>query len=352
MSSRTFFMRGEGITLAALAHLCGATLANAESAAVVVSSVAALDEAGSGDLAFYDNPRYAPDLRACRASAIVASRRHAADVPMHIPVLLAERPTSVFALAGRELHPEALSPASTFPTGEISPLASIDEAARLEPGVTVEAFARIGPDVEIGRGTIVFSGATIEAGCRIGRDCRIGQHVSVQHALIGNDVILHPGVRIGQDGFGYTAGPGGILKAVQIGRVILQDHVEVGANSTIDRGAVRDTVVGENTKVDNLVQIAHNVVIGRNCIIVGQVGIAGSATIGQGVSIGGQSGVNGHITIGDGAQIAAVSVVATDVPPGARWGGTPARPVREWIREMAVLKGLTKTAQGSKRDDG
>ncbi|MET0258988.1 MAG: UDP-3-O-(3-hydroxymyristoyl)glucosamine N-acyltransferase [Methylobacterium sp.] len=350
--SRTFFTRGEGVTLATLASSFGATLVQVESGDVLVSSVAALDEAGPGDLTFYDNPRYASDLKTCRASAIVASRRHASDIPNHIPVLLADRPASVFAQAGRALHPDALSPFSSLGTGEISPLASIDPAARLEPGVTVEAFARIGPDVEIGRGTIVFSGATIEPGCRIGRDCRIGQHVSVQHALIGNHVILHPGVRVGQDGFGYTAGPTGILKAVQIGRVILQDHVEVGANSTIDRGAVRDTVVGENTKIDNLVQIAHNVVIGRNCIIVGQVGIAGSTTIGSGVSIGGQTGVNGHITIGDGAQIAAVSVVATDVPPGARWGGTPARPVREWIREMTVLKGLTRTAQGSKRDDG
>ena len=156
---------------------------------------------------------------------------------------------------------------------------------------------------------------------RIGRDCSIGATVTVSHALIGDRVIIHPGVRIGQDGFGFAMGPQGHLKVPQIGRVIIQDDVEIGANSTIDRGANRDTVIGEGTKIDNLVQIAHNVVIGRHCVIVAQVGISGSTTLGDFVALGGQVGVTGHLRIGAGAQIAATSGVMSDVPPGARWGG-------------------------------
>ncbi|WP_062202492.1 UDP-3-O-(3-hydroxymyristoyl)glucosamine N-acyltransferase [Aureimonas sp. AU12] len=352
MTDRSFFKRGEGVTLAALALACEATLLDASYSEVRIRGIRALGEAGADDVALFDNPNYAATLATSQTGAVLTSARYAPQVPLGTPVLVAKEPQIAFARAGWLLHPAAIRPGSDFAEGFISPQASIDPSARIEEGATIEPFVRIGPDVEIGRGSIVASGASIGAGCRIGRNVRIGQQVSIQHALIGNDVILHPGVRIGQDGFGYAIGSVGILKMVQVGRVILQDNVEVGANSTIDRGAVRDTVVGENTKIDNLVQIAHNVVIGRNCIIVGQVGIAGSATIGNGVAIGGQSGVNGHITIGDGAQVAAVSTVATDMPAGARWGGTPARPVREWIREMAVLKGLTQTGRGSKRDDG
>jgi UDP-3-O-[3-hydroxymyristoyl] glucosamine N-acyltransferase len=162
----------------------------------------------------------------------------------------------------------------------------------------------------------------------------------VLHAYLGNRVILHPGVRIGQDGYGFAMGPGGHLKVPQVGRVIIQDDVEIGANTTVDRGANRDTVIGEGTKIDNLVQIAHNVVIGRHCIIVSQVGISGSATLEDYVALGGQVGVIGHVRIGAGAQIAATSNVNGDVPAGARWGGTPAKPLRDWFREVTAVKML------------
>jgi UDP-3-O-[3-hydroxymyristoyl] glucosamine N-acyltransferase len=164
--------------------------------------------------------------------------------------------------------------------------------------------------------------------------------VTVLNGFIGNRVILHPGVRVGQDGFGFDMGPKGHLKVPQIGRVIIQDDVEVGANTTIDRGASRDTIIGEGTKIDNLVQIAHNVVIGRHCVIVGQVGIAGSATLEDYVVLAGQVGVIGHCRIGQGAQIAVKSGVMGDVPAKARWGGVPAKPVRDWFRETLTLKHL------------
>jgi UDP-3-O-[3-hydroxymyristoyl] glucosamine N-acyltransferase len=193
---------------------------------------------------------------------------------------------------------------------------------------------------------VIAAHAVIGPGVRIGRDCSIGPHASLLHALVGNGVIIHGGARIGQDGFGYAMGPKGHMKVPQTGRVIIQDKVEIGANSTIDRGASRDTVIGEGTKIDNLVQIAHNVVIGRHCVIVAQVGISGSTTLEDFVVLGGQVGVVGHLRIGAGSQIAGSSNIADDVPPGSRWGGTPAKPIRQWFREINTLAALAKKKDG------
>jgi len=203
-----------------------------------------------------------------------------------------------------------------------------------------ETGAVVGPEAEIGGGTVICAGAVIGPRVRIGRNSAIGPGASVIHALVGNNVIIHAGARIGSDGFGYQPSPRGHLKVPQLGRVVIQDDVEIGANTTVDRGALSDTVVGEGSKIDNLVQIAHNVVIGRHCIVVSQTGISGSTQLGDFVMLGGQVGVVGHVTIGTGAQIAASSNVKGDVPPGVRWGGSPAKPVREWFREVATLRRL------------
>ncbi|KQT60317.1 MULTISPECIES: UDP-3-O-(3-hydroxymyristoyl)glucosamine N-acyltransferase [unclassified Aureimonas] len=356
MSDDRFFPKGAGLSLSRLADLVGGALRDGADGSAEIDGLAPLDEAGSRDVSFFDNLRYTADLAATKAGCVLVAKRSVALVPDEIAAIVVSQPASAFAVVGRALFPAALQPVSFSGFTGVSPLASVHPTAALEDDVTIEAGAVVGANAAIGRGTIVGPGAVVGPGCQIGRESRIGAHTTIQHALIGNRVILHSGVCLGQDGFGYAAGPKGILKVVQVGRVIVQDDVEIGAGTTIDRGAIRDTVIGEGTKIDNQVQIGHNVRIGRNCLIVAQVGIAGSATLGDGVSIGGKSGVNGHVTIGDGAQIAGASIVASDMPAKARWGGTPAKPVRDWFREitwisMAAKSGRATGGQDERRDD-
>ena len=214
--------------------------------------------------------------------------------------------------------------------------------ARLENGVTVEPGAVIGATAEIGSGTVIGANAVIGPEVRIGRDCSIGAGTTISNALIGDRVIVHPGCRIGQDGFGFVMEGQRHLKVPQVGRVIIQDDVEIGASTTIDRGAIRDTVIGEGTKIDNQVQVGHNVNIGRHCILVAQTGISGTSTLEDFVVLGARVGVSNNVTIGEGAQLAATSNVHANVPAGARWGGTPAKPVKLWFREVAALARLAR----------
>jgi UDP-3-O-[3-hydroxymyristoyl] glucosamine N-acyltransferase len=223
----------------------------------------------------------------------------------------------------------------------------VHPSARLEAGVVIDPAAVIGPRAEIGAGTVIGAGAVIGPDVRIGRDCAIGASTTITRALIGDRVIIHPGTRIGQDGFGHLPGAKGHQKVPQIGRVIIQDDVEIGANATIDRGAARDTVIGEGTKIDNLVQIAHNVEIGRHCLLAGQTGISGSTVVGDHVMMGGQVGIADNLRIGDGAMIGASSGVGTDIPAGARVVGTPAEPIKDFMRGVMALRRLRRSGGAS-----
>ncbi|MBL8573731.1 MAG: UDP-3-O-(3-hydroxymyristoyl)glucosamine N-acyltransferase [Hyphomicrobiaceae bacterium] len=343
MSDPVFFASPKPMTLAQVADLTGARLVDPGKAELLISGIAPLSEAGPGDLAFLDNPAYAKDLAFTKACAVLVAPKFLSRVPEAIAALEAREPYRAFAMVGGRFYPAAVRLEGAFGGDEgISPAAHVHPSARLEPGVTVEPGAVIGARVEIGTGTIVGANAVIGHDVRIGRDGHIGATASIIHSLLGNRVIVHPGVRLGQDGFGFAMGARGHLKVPQIGRVIIQDDVEIGANSCIDRGATRDTVIGEGTKIDNGVQIGHNVVIGRHCVIVAHVGISGSTTLEDYVVMGGKSGTVGHIRIGMGAQIAGTASVKDDVPAGARWGGTPAKPLREFARELAALKALAK----------
>src|ERR1043165_7779478 len=237
-----------------------------------------------------------------------------------------------------------MRPSSLFAASGLSQSAQVHPTARLENGVTVDPAAVIGPRAEIGSGTLIAPGAVIGPEVRIGRDCVIGASATIVHALIGDRVIIHAGTRIGQDGFGYLPGVAGHGKIPQVGRVIIMDGVEIGANATIDRGAIRDTVIGEGTKIDNLVQIAHNVEIGRHCVLAAHTGISGSCTIGDYVMMGGRVGLADNLTVGSGAMIGAAAGVMTDIPAGEKWVGTPAMPMKEFFKGVAAVRKLAREA--------
>ena len=335
-----------------MANWCGATLASDSEAGRIVRDVAALDQAGPGDLTFLDNPRYLDALRLTRAAAVLVAPRYAGAAPSSCAVLVVREPYRAMALVMAKLYPSAIKPGSMFGETGVSPAASVHPSARLEPGVIVDPGAVIGRGAEIGAGTVIGPNVVIGPEVRIGRDGSIGASTTIGAALIGDRVVIHPGAHIGQDGFGFALGSRGHLKVPQIGRVIIQDDVEIGAGVTIDRGANRDTVVGEGAKIDNLVQIGHNVIIGRHAVLAGQAGVSGSSVIGDFVALGGKAGIAGHLTIGAGAQVAAAAGVMTDIPAGERWAGAPAKPVREFFREVAAIKRLAADARGESSAEG
>jgi len=346
MADPVFFVPARRFTALEAANLAGATLLDPNLADVAISGIASAAEGGAGKLVYVERSK-AKLAETLDAAAVFCTEDVAPKVRAGIAVLVTRRPQTAFAAIGRLMFPAAASPqALTGETG-ISPRAHIDPSARLEAGVIVEAGAVIGPGVAIGSGTIVAPNAVIGQNCQIGRDGYIGPGVTLQHSLLGNRVIVHAGASIGQDGFGFAPGASGPERVPQIGRVVIQDNVEIGANTAIDRGAMADTVIGENTKIDNLVQIAHNVRIGRNCLIAGRSGISGSVTVGDGVMMGGGAGIADHITIGAGAQLAAASGCMNDVPPGEVWAGSPAEPMAAMMRGVVMLRKLT--AERSKR---
>jgi UDP-3-O-[3-hydroxymyristoyl] glucosamine N-acyltransferase len=333
-----FFDRAGPFTLRQIAEHVGATLLDDSAAGRSIEDVRPLMSAGPSHLSFFDNRRYAEQLTATDAGACIVSKGDARRVPASAAVLTAPAPYTAFAMALQLFYADALrSKAAAETAGPSSAL--VHPSARIDEGAVIEPGAVVGREAVIGGGTTIAAGAVVGYRVVLGRDCYVGACASLTHAVAGDRVIVHAGARIGQDGFGFAmGGRNGCLKVPQIGCVVIGDDVEIGANTTIDRGTLADTVIGEGTKIDNLVQVAHNVVIGRHCIIVAQSGIAGSAELGDHVVMGAKSGVIGHVKVGRGAQIAGMAHVKDDVPPGAKMGGTPARPFKEWAREVAAVR--------------
>jgi UDP-3-O-[3-hydroxymyristoyl] glucosamine N-acyltransferase len=304
------------------------------------AGIAPLQTAGGGEISFLDRRKFLPALRATQAGAVIVHPDLRAEVPAGTAALLTPKPHEGWARVAALFHP--LPPA----VAGVHPSAVVDPAAVVDPSAEVGALAVIGAGAEIGPRCRIGPHAVIGPGVVLGADCRIGAHASVSHALLGARVYVYPGARIGQEGYGFAITAAGFLGIPQVGRVLLGDDVEVGANSTVDRGSLDDTVIGAGSRLDNLVQIGHNVRVGRACAIVAQVGIAGSAVIEDFVMIGGQAGVAGHLRIGAGARVGAQAGVMADVPAGAEYAGSPAQPARDAFRQIAALRRLAGGRRG------
>ncbi|MCQ9155358.1 UDP-3-O-(3-hydroxymyristoyl)glucosamine N-acyltransferase [Acidomonas methanolica] len=333
-----FFTRLGPFPAARLAEVAEAELVCGEggSPETLFRGVAPLQAATAAEVSFLDNRRYLPQLGETRAGAVILSPAFRERLPDGVMGLITKSPYLAWARVASLFHP----PVPVRPG--LHPSAVIGEGAELGESVEIGPFVVIGAGARIGAGTAVAAHAVVGEGVVIGERCRIGAHVSISHAMIGDRVTLHPGVRIGQDGFGFAVGPAGFETVPQLGRVVIENDVEIGANSTIDRGSMRDTVIGAGTRIDNLVQIGHNAKLGRCCIVVSQAGISGSTELGDFVTIAAQAGLIGHIKIGEKARVGAQCGVMSDVEAGADVIGSPAMPFREFFRNVAVLRKLAK----------
>ena len=308
-----------------------------------VSDVAGLEQAGPMHLSFFEGARARQEFQSTRAGwCLVKGEPNVRPLPRSTVLISAPSVARAFAAIASEFYPEHEHLLAQ--DDAVHPTARVGENVLLGYGVVLGAGADIGEKTRIGAGSVIGRGVTI------GRGCLIGARVIIQCAHIGDDVVIEAGAVIGASGFGFASLADGHVKIPQLGRVIVQDRVEIGANSAIDRGALGDTLIGEGTKIDNLVQIGHNTRIGRHCVMAGQVGISGSVTIGDFVLLGGKVGVADHVTIGDRVRVAALAGVAADLEAGD-FGGIPARPLMQWKREGVALAKLARTRKRAAMDD-
>ena len=328
-----FFRRSGPHPLAVVAQAAGSTIGERD---LLIEGLAPLQTAGPNQVSFLDDRRYKSALKQTLAGAVIVHPDMQAWVPTTTVPIFTTEPHVGWARVAALFHPVSPVSPGVHPSAVVAEGAVVDPSTEVGPLCVIETGAEIGPGCRIGPCAVIGSGVVI------GRDCRIGAHASLSYALLGARVYVYPGARIGQEGFGFAPTKTGFLTSPQLGRVILEDDVEVGANTTIDRGSTRDTVIGAGSRLDNLVQIGHNVVLGRCCVLVGQVGIAGSTVLEDFVQVGGQAGLDGHLRIGRGARIAAQAGVVWDVPSGGEVVGFPAQPKRVFFRQVAVLKRMAR----------
>ncbi len=333
-----------------LAAVADAAQADAPPRRLMLTGVAPLQTAESLEVSFFDNRKYAPALAETRAAAVIVRPDLASRVPPGAVAIVSAEPYAAWARVAALFHPVAPILPGIHASAVVAQHARVDPSSEIGPLVVIGEGAAIGPRCRIGPGAVIGGGVVL------GADCRIGPHVSLSHALLGDRVVIFPGARIGQDGFGFAMAAEGFLSVPQLGRVVIEDDVEIGANTTIDRGSLHDTFIGAGSRLDNLVQIGHNVRLGRGCVIVSQAGISGSTVLEDHVMVAGQAGLTGHLRIGRRARIGAQAGVMADVPAGADVVGSPAQPVREFFRQIALLRRQarerSKRTSGTDRDTG
>lgn len=334
MADKLFFTCKGPFTATQLAEISGAELKGDEN--LKIADVASLEDANKTNVSFLDNRKYITAFSETKAGLCIVHPDLADKAPTGISLLITKEPYMAYAKVSRAFYPVEMPPSS------ISDRAFIHETAKIAEGVCIEPGAYIAANVEIGNRTWIKANAVIEQGVSIGEDCIISANSTISHSQIGNGVTIHPGCQIGQDGFGFASGAQGHVRIPQLGRVIIGDHVNIGANTTIDRGAGPDTIIGAGTQIDNLVQIGHNVETGMGCVLVSQSGISGSTKLGNFVVVAGKAGIAGHLKIGDGVTIAARAGVMRDVDAGQTVGGFPAIAQKEWLRQVLTLSKLTK----------
>jgi len=336
MADPRFFDRAGPFSLTSLAAASGARLLRPEDGGRLFYDVGPLETAASSDVSFLENRKYLETFVRSGAGAAFVDEWAAARAPPGMALLVSDEPYRAYALAAQAFYPPRSVIPRRAPTALIAASAVVPEDCDVGPNAVIEQNVRLGRRCRVGANTVIASGV------EIGDDCLIGPNVTLSHCLIGSRVVLHPGVRIGQEGFGFAPDPGRPIKVPQLGRVLIGHDVDIGANTTIDRGSGHDTMIGAGSMIDNLVQIGHNVVLGRSCILAGQVGISGSTRLDDFVMVGGQAGLAGHLHIGSGARIAAKSGLMRDVAAGETVCGSPAVPLTAFMRQTAVLQRLAK----------
>jgi UDP-3-O-[3-hydroxymyristoyl] glucosamine N-acyltransferase len=342
MADGRFFVPRGPFALGKLASLAQARLCGGDPAQPI-RDIASLADAAGDQITFLDNPKYFSKARDTRAAACLVRPAHADRLPLEVARLITDEPYRGYALIAARFYPTAASLSADHPPeAEIAPGAQIDPSARIGPGCRIAAGAVIEAGAEIGPRCRIDANAVIGAGVRLGADSIVGPGATLSCCLIGARVVIHAGARIGQDGFGFALGAAAPLKVPQIGRVLVDDDVEIGANTTIDRGSSGDTVIGRGCKIDNLVMIAHNVRLGPHCVVVAQSGISGSTEVGAGSMLAAQVGITGHLTLGPAVRLAARSAVIRDLPGHDTYGGAPAVPIRQWRRQMAAIGRLSR----------
>lgn len=350
MTDFKFFKQPQKITLEKIIEVTGAKLLSDASTSSAFSGVGSLDIAESNEVSFLENKKFIKSLENTKAGACFVGENLADEVAKFTLPLIVDNPHVAYVKIARLMYPDYAGVGNCNGKGRVHPSAVIDDSAQIGNGVIIKANAVIGKNVVIGDNCIIEPNAVIEDNVVIGANCTIGACALVSYALIGDNCMIYSGTRIGTDGFGFIMSGQGHTKIPQLGRVIIGNSVEIGANSTVDRGASGDTVIEDGTKFDNMCHIAHNVVIGKHCIMAGQVGISGSVTIGNFVVAGGKVGFVDHVTVGDGVQIAARSGITKNIESGAVVSGMPPFPIKEKMRQIAAVKKLANGEYVKKSD--